>query len=77
MNLLIMEAVQAAGGTKRVASARRITDEAGRRWSSRGLPRTEWTGETSYLVSIEALQKAAKPEKLITAEQIKAAQVWD
>jgi len=77
MNLLITEAVQAAGGTKRVAKALHLTDEAVRRWGSRGLPRTEWTGETNYLARIEALQRVLKTETLLTAEQIKAAQIWD
>ena len=76
MNTLIMDAVEAAGGTTIVAKALNRTPEAVRKWRD-GLPRTEWTGETSYLTQIEALQTDLLGKVLFTAADIKAAQTWD
>ena len=76
MNTKIKEAVNAAGGSKQVALALGISYQAITKWG-RSIPRTEWTGETDYLSQIESLQKKRHGKVLVSAEQIKAAQVWD
>ena len=76
MNTLIMDAVEAAGGTIIVAKALNRTPEAVRKWRD-GLPRTEWTGETNYLLQIETLQTDLLGKVKYTADEIKAAQIWN
>jgi len=76
-NILLTQAMEAAGGTGRVAKSLKLTHEAVRKWVVNKLPRTEWTGETDYLSQIENLQIKLHGKVLFSAEQIKAAQVWE
>jgi len=76
-NILLTQAMEAAGGTGRVAKSLKLTHEAVRKWVVNKLPRTEWTGETDYLSQIENLQIKRHGKVLVSAEQIKAAQVWE
>jgi len=69
--------MEAAGGASKVAKSLKLTHEAVRKWVVNRLPRTEWTGETNYLNQIESLQKKRHGKVLVSAEQIKAAQVWE
>ena len=76
-NILLIQAMEAAGGTGRVAKSLKLTHEAVRKWVVNRLPRTEWTGETNYLNHIETLQKKRHGKVLVSAEQVKSAQVWE
>lgn len=44
-----------------------VTYQTVRKWQRKGLPRTEWTGETQYAARIEKMMGGE-----VTAEQIKA-----
>lgn len=76
-NILLTQAMEAAGGTGRVAKSLKLTHEAVRKWGVNRLPRTEWTGETNYLSQIENLQIKRHGKVLVSAEQVKSAQVWE
>lgn len=52
---LVKKAVQAAGGPTAVAKATGKSYQAVLKWMAKGLPRTEWTGETNYAAAIERL----------------------
>lgn len=54
---IITEAVEAAGGQARVASECGIKQPSVFKWTRKGLPRTEWTGETNYSAVIARLCK--------------------
>ena len=76
-NTLIKDAIVAAGGRSHVARELGLSHEGIRRWSVYGLPPSEWTPKATYLSQIETLQLKRHGKVLVTAEQIKAAQVWD
>lgn len=46
---------KACGGYKSVALELKVHRQTVWRWEKRGLPRTEWTGETEYSIRLEAL----------------------
>ncbi len=54
---IVTRAVEAAGGPKVVAGATGKTYQAVLKWMDKGLPRTEWTGETNYAETLERLTK--------------------
>ena len=76
-NTLIQNAVEAAGGRSNVAKQLGITREAIRKWSFRGLPKNQWAPNANYLSQIETLQVQKHGKVLVSAEQIKAAQIWE
>jgi len=76
-NTLIQNAVEAAGGRSNVAKQLGITREAIRKWSFRGLPKNQWAPNANYLSQIETLQIKRHGKVLVSAEQIKAAQIWE
>lgn len=51
----IKYAIEIAGGQVRVAKACGVSQPAVSGWINRGLPRTDWTGETNYAGAIERL----------------------
>lgn len=54
----LSDAIIAAGGPAKVAAACGLKSyQAVRKWEANGLPRTEWTGETSYAGIIAKLCK--------------------
>jgi hypothetical protein len=53
----LTEAINAAGGEVPVAEKCGVSRQAVRKWLARGLPRTEWTGETTHAKNIAKLQK--------------------
>lgn len=50
-----LSAAIALVGLGTLARALNVTHQAVRKWERTGLPRTEWTGETSYAECIERL----------------------
>lgn len=54
MNTQISEAVKIIG-LRPLAEACGVSYQAVRKWEKNGMPRTEWTGETSYSETIESL----------------------
>ena len=60
-----MKAIERAGGIKAVSLACDLSYEAVRKWTKNGLPRTEWTGETSYSKQIAAMQSIYSADDLL------------
>jgi hypothetical protein len=60
-------------GQRQVATACGLTYQAVRKWRVKGLPRTEWTGETNYAETIERLSagKYSRDDLLTFSEQMK------
>lgn len=63
--ILIDAISQVPGGMRRVAEETGRSYEAVRKWTKNGLPRTEWTGETSYCKTIGRLQKKYSASQLL------------
>ncbi len=55
--ILLKTAIQNAGGQQRVAEGCGIKQPSVAAWLYKGLPRTEWTGETSHAEVIVALAR--------------------
>lgn len=56
-NSIVRKAILKAGGPRAVAIQCGKSTQAVMKWMDRGLPRTEWTGETDYSSVIERLAK--------------------
>lgn len=61
---LLIDAIKAVGQT-RIASECGVSKQAVHQWIKKGLPRTEWTGETNYSAVIARLSGGR-----YTAEQL-------
>jgi len=73
-NPLILPAIIAAGGAKAASKVLDITPQAIYKWAGAGIPRTEWTGETTYLQKVEQLQLNHSGRVVYSAAEIKGAQ---
>ena len=67
MKILLSKAVYTLG-LSNVAKACGVSYQAVRKWEKKGLPRTEWTGETRYAEAISNLSNGqfAKDDFLTT-----------
>ena len=74
INPLVETAISAAGGASAVALALNIKSQTVYKWLVAGMPRTEWTGETTYLVQLELLQLNHSGRVVHSAQDIKEAQ---
>ena len=63
---LVTKAVGKSGGPKIVASECGVSYQAVLKWMDKGLPRTEWTGETDYASVLIRLSK----DERITRERL-------
>ena len=61
----LKQAVKEAGGLRKVSEACGVSYEAARKWLKNGLPRTEWTGETSYSEIICEMQQEYSVDDLL------------
>jgi hypothetical protein len=61
----LKEAICLAGGITAVAQEVGLSYEAVRKWTFNGLPRTEWTGETSYSKTISKMQSEYSADDLL------------
>jgi len=61
----LKDAIHEAGGIRSVAQGCGLTYEAVRKWTFNGLPRTEWTGETSYCKTISKMQSKYSVDDLL------------
>jgi hypothetical protein len=52
---ILEEAVKGAGGAQAVATACGLTYQAINKWIKFGMPRTEYTGETQYALTISRM----------------------
>ena len=52
---ILKKAIDKAGGIRAVADEVELSYEAVRKWYKKGLPRTEWTGETQYAKAIASM----------------------
>lgn len=70
---LIKKAILEAGGPRIVASECGRSVQAVLKWMEKGLPRTEWTGETDYCSVIERLTKDVRfsRDRLLTQRKRK------
>ena len=64
-NETLKNAIAESGGIRAVAKACGLTYEAVRKWHFNGLPRTEWTGETSYVETITQMQSKYSSDDLL------------
>ena len=62
---ILIKAIKKAGGITAVAQACNLSHEAVRKWTKKGLPRTEWTSETGYSSVIAALQSDYSQDDLL------------
>lgn len=69
MKETLKKAVKEAGGIKCVAAACERSHEAVRKWIINGLPRTEWTGDTSYSKKIAAMQSVYSVDDLLVRDR--------
>lgn len=67
---ILKQAIYEAGGIKAVADANGKSYEAVRKWTIKGLPRTEWTGETQYAQVIASLQSVYSVSDLLQASRV-------
>lgn len=63
-------AIVHSGGPGKLADAIGVKGQTLHHWRKRGLPRTEWTGETDYAKRIERVTgKKVRAADLLTASQ--------
>ena len=55
---ILRQAVQEAGGARAVGDACGVSYQAVQKWAACGLPRTEFTKETTYAATISGLARA-------------------
>lgn len=71
MDLIILNlAIKEAGGIKAVADECGLSHEAVRKWTKNGLPRTEWTNQTSYSQVIAGMQSIYSVSDLLKLEAV-------
>ena len=61
----LRKAISEAGGIKAVSLACGLSYEAVRKWTKKGLPRTEWNGDTSYAKVIAKMQRIYSADDLL------------
>lgn len=69
---LVAEAIKEAGGQSAVARACGVAQPTVFGWTRKGLPRTEWTGETNYASVIEALTDGRFPKQKLLSRPVAA-----
>ena len=69
------EAIAQFGSVAKLAAAIRVKGQTLHHWRTRGMPRTDWTGETDYAKRIErATKRSVRADALLAAsKQLKAA----
>ncbi|WP_051529180.1 hypothetical protein [Teredinibacter turnerae] len=58
MKISIEQIISRAGGPVEVGKACGVTYQAVQKWARNGLPRTDYTGETSYAIKIVEMVQA-------------------
>lgn len=69
----LAEAIDLVGGLAQLAEAIGVSPQRLHNWRERGLPRTEWTGETTYAAAIEAQTKGRIKKRQLLARRAAAA----
>lgn len=68
----VAEAIKDAGGQSAVARACGVAQPTVFSWTRKGLPRTEWTGETDYAAVIESLTEGRFSKRKLLSRPVAA-----